>query len=428
MIPPSSSGKTSAASVVARLRNIARERGLSVEATRDHFVREAFLRRLVASPFAEDFILKGSVLLLAWFREFHRPTMDADFLVRKPMSSGDLRAALMTIIAIPQDDQVLFDAQSLRMDAMQEDRTMVGYRISIAGGLGAGSLLFRADIGFSDVVTPQPGMVSLDGLMAGSITLLGSTIVTVIAEKYDARSFRPNDLPPEKLTDGGRGGPKGPSLPPSIKGIPVRITTAARTVAECLRHLKKMGLSQFQEILWTACRRKSATADDMMRYASALGGFPREDHLFGYGSGGLMSESHDHQIQADANRDRPISRPKVFPSPTSPESELERLRNVAHGEKILSGDLMKVYGTERAEGRMAVKKGGAGTIANKQLNLPGALPHNRNLWKYNALLYFERENHCQYQASRDGRAVAPRAKRSRSLVRSSTGGDLEQRR
>lgn len=186
MIPPSSSGKTSAASVVARLRNIARERGLSVEATRDHFVREAFLRRLVASPFAEDFILKGSVLLLAWFREFHRPTMDADFLVRKPMSSGDLRAALMTIIAIPQDDQVLFDAQSLRMDAMQEDRTMVGYRISISGGLGAGSLLFRADIGFSDVVTPQPGMVSFDGLMAGSITLLGSTIVTVIAEKYDA--------------------------------------------------------------------------------------------------------------------------------------------------------------------------------------------------------------------------------------------------
>ena len=35
-------------------------------------------------------------------------------------------------------------------------------------------------------MTPQPGMVSLDGLMAGSITLLGSTVVTVIAEKYDA--------------------------------------------------------------------------------------------------------------------------------------------------------------------------------------------------------------------------------------------------
>ncbi len=35
-------------------------------------------------------------------------------------------------------------------------------------------------------MTPQPGMVSLDGLMAGSITLLGSTVVTMIAEKYDA--------------------------------------------------------------------------------------------------------------------------------------------------------------------------------------------------------------------------------------------------
>ena len=66
------------------------------------------------------------------------------------------------------------------------DRTMVGYRISISAGLGSGSLLFRADIGFSDVVSPQPGMVSLDGLLTGSITLLGSTVVTVIAEKYDA--------------------------------------------------------------------------------------------------------------------------------------------------------------------------------------------------------------------------------------------------
>ena len=35
-------------------------------------------------------------------------------------------------------------------------------------------------------MTPQPGMVSLDGLMAGSITLLGSTVVTMIAENYDA--------------------------------------------------------------------------------------------------------------------------------------------------------------------------------------------------------------------------------------------------
>ena len=56
-----------------------------------------------------------------------------------------------------------------------------------------------------------------------------------------------------------------------IEGIPVRITTPARTVAECLRHLKKIGMSQFQEILWSAWRRKSAAADDVMRYASAFG-------------------------------------------------------------------------------------------------------------------------------------------------------------
>lgn len=186
MIPPSSSGKTSAASVVARLRNIARERGLSVESVRDHFAREAFFRRLQASPWANDFILKGSVLLLAWFGEFHRPTIDADFLVRRPMNAATLREALASIVSIPMDDHVVFDASSIHLEEMQEDRVMAGMRVSIAAMLGVGGLVLRADIGFSDVVTPGPRSVELQGLMTGTITLLGSTPATVIAEKYDA--------------------------------------------------------------------------------------------------------------------------------------------------------------------------------------------------------------------------------------------------
>jgi hypothetical protein len=186
MIPPSSSGKVSPASIAARLRNIARERNLSVESVRDHYIREGFLRRLQSSPHADDFILKGSVLLLAWFGEFHRPTLDADFLVRRPMTTDQLRAVLIAIACVPMDDHIVFHVDEIRMEEMQEDRTMVGQRISIPGHLGSGGLLFRADIGFSDVVTPGPGPVKFQGIMTGSITMLGSTLATVIAEKYDA--------------------------------------------------------------------------------------------------------------------------------------------------------------------------------------------------------------------------------------------------
>jgi len=76
-VKPLSSGKTSAASIAARLRNAARTHGISVEAARDQYAREGFLRRLARSRHEDDLILKGSVLMPAWRKDFYRPTIDA---------------------------------------------------------------------------------------------------------------------------------------------------------------------------------------------------------------------------------------------------------------------------------------------------------------------------------------------------------------
>ena len=56
-----------------------------------------------------------------------------------------------------------------------------------------------------------------------------------------------------------------------IEGIPVRITSVARTIAECLAHPKVVTPNAFQEILWTMWRKKAANTDQIHEFAKHFG-------------------------------------------------------------------------------------------------------------------------------------------------------------
>ncbi len=56
-----------------------------------------------------------------------------------------------------------------------------------------------------------------------------------------------------------------------IEGIPVKITSPARTVAECLKHQRTVSQNSFQEILWTTWRKKKAPVQDLMTFARHFG-------------------------------------------------------------------------------------------------------------------------------------------------------------
>ena len=63
---------------------------------------------------------------------------------------------------------------------------MVGHRAIMEASLGKGRLVFRADVGFNDVVTPAPHLLTMDTVLSGQVTILGSTLFTAVAEKFDA--------------------------------------------------------------------------------------------------------------------------------------------------------------------------------------------------------------------------------------------------
>jgi Nucleotidyl transferase AbiEii toxin, Type IV TA system len=76
------SPKNMAASVHARLADIARRTGRPFQELLQYYAMERFLYRLSKSPDAARFVLKGALMLRVWDAPMARPTKDIDLLGR----------------------------------------------------------------------------------------------------------------------------------------------------------------------------------------------------------------------------------------------------------------------------------------------------------------------------------------------------------
>lgn len=71
------------ASVLARLKNKAKESGRSYQLCLQLFCQEEFLRRLEKSKYAENLVLKGGLFIYSVTNFDSRVTVDIDFLLRR---------------------------------------------------------------------------------------------------------------------------------------------------------------------------------------------------------------------------------------------------------------------------------------------------------------------------------------------------------
>ena len=70
------------ASVIARLKNKAKETGKPFQLHLQLFCQEEFLRRLAASCYAENLVLKGGLFIYTLTNFESRATVDIDFLLQ----------------------------------------------------------------------------------------------------------------------------------------------------------------------------------------------------------------------------------------------------------------------------------------------------------------------------------------------------------
>jgi hypothetical protein len=180
--------KNIAASVRARLNNLARARELPFQEVLQRFAIERFLARLSCSEYSERFVLKGAQMLVAWRSERIRPTLDIDMLGYIENDLDTLKTFAQTLCADKrEDDGLRFDSDSVKPVRIKEDADYEGVRLTFFGYLGSARVPMQIDIGFNDAVTPEPEAVSYPSLLdMEEPRLRGYTRESAIAEKVEA--------------------------------------------------------------------------------------------------------------------------------------------------------------------------------------------------------------------------------------------------
>lgn len=176
------------ASILARLLTLAKQRGDDYSLLLNRFALERLLLRISTSPHANRFLLKGALLFTLWYDDPHRPTRDADLLGFGPDDEANLIATFRDIAAMDLDDGIVFDPESVKADAIREDNTYGGTRITVVARIGSARCALQIDVGFGDAVTPEPQAVAYPTLLKDfqAPTLRVYPVYTVIAEKYQA--------------------------------------------------------------------------------------------------------------------------------------------------------------------------------------------------------------------------------------------------
>ena len=176
------------ASVQARLRNVARERGEDVQVVLLQFVLERLLHRLASSPHRREFVLKGAMLFTAWTKIAHRATRDLDLLGSGPSELPRLAAIFRTIcLTEVESDGVSFDADSVASSRIREDQLYEAVRVLLTASVGTARISVQVDVGFGDAVTPHPVEMAFPTLLGQPpVQLLTYPREVVVAEKFHA--------------------------------------------------------------------------------------------------------------------------------------------------------------------------------------------------------------------------------------------------
>lgn len=177
-----------AQSVQARLVRHASGLGMDPNLILTRYAIERFLYRLSRSPHAEQFVLKGALLMLAWLGETIRPTRDADLLGFGDLSDAALMQVFREVCAMEvEPDAMTYLSDSIRVEPIRQEDSYGGHRITLQARLGRAEIRVQVDVGIGDAVTPDPVWLEYPSLLdAPRARLRAYRQETTIAEKLHA--------------------------------------------------------------------------------------------------------------------------------------------------------------------------------------------------------------------------------------------------
>ena len=178
-----------AASVKARLRNLAEKQGRSYQDLLQIYALERAIYRLSLSPHKDKFTLKGGIFLYALFEgRFPRSTTDIDLLGQRISNEKEsLEKAFYDIFSINTDDGIRFDLESMNLRTIADAKKYPGTRVTITAYMERTRLSVTVDVGFGDCITPERVQMKFPVLLNDpQPVVFAYSKESVIAEKLEA--------------------------------------------------------------------------------------------------------------------------------------------------------------------------------------------------------------------------------------------------
>lgn len=167
------------------IRSMAAKKNLRAQEVLQMFLFERVLERLATSPYRNNFILKGGLLISSMIGIGERTTMDMDTTVRGiQMEENEIVETIKAILAIDVGDGIIFGFQ--KIEPIREDDAYNNFRIHLRAKYGKIDNPMKIDVTTGDIITPTA--IQYDFPLAfeeKTIPVMAYTLETILAEKYE---------------------------------------------------------------------------------------------------------------------------------------------------------------------------------------------------------------------------------------------------
>lgn len=152
---------------------------------------ERLLYRISISDYSNSFVLKGGLLLYTILDEKARVTKDIALLAIQLTNTLDnITDKFKEICSIEIDDAIVFDIDSINAQRINENSDYKGVRIKITAYIEKSRKVLQFDIGFGDIVIPQPVDIEYPSLLDMERPKLKAySLYSVISEKFEAMIY-----------------------------------------------------------------------------------------------------------------------------------------------------------------------------------------------------------------------------------------------
>lgn len=173
-------------SVKGRVNNFAKKNNIQPQTVLHMYFFEKFLLRLEKSPYRDNFIIKGGLLVSQIIGIARRTTLDMDTTIKGlPLTEENILKIMKEIASEDVDDGIDFVVDMVK--PIREQDEYENFKVHLTAHLGPMHLRIKIDVTAGDAITPREVESKYHCMLDdNSISLLAYPVETLIAEKYES--------------------------------------------------------------------------------------------------------------------------------------------------------------------------------------------------------------------------------------------------